>query len=75
METRGHPSGETDIVRHLDRITDLPAAVSFIYGPRGRLFHTPERALEAIATKHVVSANICAERKAKYQARGYTIDE
>ncbi len=63
--------GRQSLGEHLNVITDLPAAVQYTARHGEKIFHVPYRALAAIATKRVPVVNICATRKAKYEARGY----
>ncbi len=67
-----HRLGDTDVVTHLNRITDLPACVSYTVANGRRIFHVPERGLEALCTKRVTRELVYAARRAKYAARGYT---
>jgi hypothetical protein len=72
FDTSAHFLGRTDIVTHLDRITDLPACVSYSVHEGERVFHVPDRAREPLETKRVSKRAICAARQGKYEARGYT---
>jgi hypothetical protein len=61
-----------DLEAHLDVVTDVPAAVSYRYTHYGsRIFHVPERAVQAIQTRRVPTRTICSSRMAKYAARGF----
>ncbi len=71
IDTTSHIYGKLALVDHLDYITDLPAAVQYTVAQDRPLFHVPQRAVDAIASKRIPIATICASRKAKYEARGY----
>lgn len=64
------------LVPHLSEITDLPASVNYrVVGPPfdkdGRIFHVPERALDALRTGRINKGDICPLRVDKYKARGF----
>lgn len=71
INTMSHSYGKLSLLDHLNLITDLPAAVQYTAKNGTPLYHVPERALEALRTKRIPSANICASRKTKYEERGY----
>lgn len=76
LNPRLTPIGDASIIEHLNRITDLPACVSYNYYADGtRHFHVPKRALRALERRVIKAFNICASRKAKYAARGFTFEE
>lgn len=64
------------LVPHLAEITDLPASVNYrvnnaIFCNEMRIFHVPERALDALRTGRVRKDDICPLRVDKYKARGF----
>lgn len=61
------------LLEHLNETTDLPACVAYTQWPGGpRIFHVPERGLEALRTRTVHRADSCAARMDKYKKRGFT---
>ncbi len=60
-----------DLLTHLNRITDVPACVSYGWRDQQRIWHLQDRCVEAITTRRVNAWDICAARKDKYTARGY----
>lgn len=71
MDTDSMPLGKAPLLEHLALICDLPASVAFTVNKGQKIFHVPERALKPLRTKCVHVNNICAARRAKYEARGY----
>jgi hypothetical protein len=72
IDSSVHFLGRTDIVTHLNRLTDLPACVSYSVKEGACIFHVPDRGLDALATKTIPATLICAARKKKYEERGYS---
>ncbi len=64
-----------DLLAQLNRITDLPACVTYTVRDHERIFQVPERCIEALTTRRVRAWDVCASRRAKYAARGYTFVE
>jgi hypothetical protein len=61
------------LLAHLDLINGLPAAVTYTVRPNSgsRCFHLSDYARAAIASKRVPAFGISAERKEKYEKRGF----
>jgi hypothetical protein len=70
--TPNHAQGAPeDLLGQLNRITDLPACVTYTVRDHERIFHVPERGLHALRTGEVPVVHICAARRSKYEARGF----
>ena len=54
------------------KTTDIPS-VSYTIENGQKIFHIPERSLEAIFTRRINGNNICSNRRKLYASRGYTI--
>jgi hypothetical protein len=75
MDPQKHFLGETDILGHLNRITDLPACVSYTVRGHERIFQVPERCIDALRTHRVQRWQTCKTRREKYEARGYVYED
>lgn len=65
----------TNLIETLDRISDMPACVSYTVRDHERVFHVPTRAMGALRTGQIPWCPMTAERKDKYEKRGYVFLE
>lgn len=67
----GNSTHNLSLIGCLNKITDVPACVSYTIENNQRIFHVPEKCSEALFTRRVYKNNICASRLQKYQERGF----
>ena len=66
------PAHMSTLEEALEPTTDQPASVQLRLDGT---FHVPKRTAEVVRTRVMLSSEICKDRRAKYEARGFTVVE